>query len=175
MMPQISPTSEVVAVPPPNRFRAVVGKPCDVKIRANSMPVSVGNTPAKRAGLLYEKHVQKWISAHNPVYWPQPVFHFRDDSGPRTCVPDGLLLGSGRIAIVEIKSQHMPEAWWQLRRLYEPVVREYADGRSVILLEICKSYDPAMPFPERPTLVDDMQKFLLAAKDGEMGILRWTP
>jgi len=74
--------------------------------------------------------------------------------------------------IFEIKLQHMPEAWWQLRKLYQPVVEEYYKPRAISVVEVCRSFDPAIPLPEDIELIDDIQGFIAAAA-GNFGVLRW--
>ena len=110
-------------------------------------------------------------------YLPSPMLHFHDDSGFRTCIPDGLHVthqnDTTRFTIFEIKSQHMPEAWWQLRRLYEPVVRALQPKAEVALVEICRTLDAHTPFPEEPELIEDLKTFISTASDGRFGVFRW--
>ena len=167
-----------VQVPPPPRFRAPVGEIRDVSLRGdNPFYSSRGHTAAQRAGMRYERHIQielKQILLH---YLPSPMLHFHDDSGFRTCIPDGLHVthqnDATRFTIFEIKSQHMPEAWWQLRRLYEPVVRALQPKAEVALVEICRTLDAHTPFPEEPELIEDLKTFVSTASDGRFGVFRW--
>ena len=181
MLPQLSPLNGGLAgapvqVPPPPRFRAPAGKITDVVLKSeHPFRDQRGNTAAKHAGILYERKVQEFLSdLLGPYYFSSPILHFRDESGARTCIPDGLLIRYGCCVIFEVKSQHMPEAWWQLRRLYEPVVRAYLPHSQVALLEVVRSYDPATPFPERPTVVYDLRQYVeVDAKDKSFGVFRW--
>lgn len=68
----------------------------------------------------------------------------------RFCQPDALLINSERkhITIVEIKLQHTAAAWWQVRQLYEPVLRRIYTNYSFSALEIVKWLDPSVAFPE---------------------------
>lgn len=75
--------------------------------------------------------------------------------------------------MVEIKFQHMPEAWWQLRKLYQPAL-EFKLRRPVFVLEVCKSYDPAMPFPEPIELVENLWEFCNAPRK-VFGVFQWKP
>lgn len=166
-----------VQVPPPPRFRAVVGKVRNATFSPhNPFRGQRGNTAAKQAGVLYERKAQDHLrDEFGPGYYDTPIVHFRDDSGARTCMPDGLFIQGDDILVVECKSQHMAEAWWQLRRLYEPVVRAFAGTAKVALLEVCRSYDPHTPFPEQPALVYSAKQWFNSAADKALGVYRWKP
>lgn len=182
MLPMLTPLNGGLAgtsvqVPPPPRFRAVVGKVHSASLNLNNpFRGQRGNTAAKQAGVRYERKAQEHLrEVFGKQYYDTPLIHFRDDSGARTCAPDGLLFKYPRVLIVECKFQHMPEAWWQLRRLYEPVLRGMYGIKEVILLEVCRSYDPQTPFPEQPALVYNAAQWYGAAKNGDLGVYRWRP
>lgn len=163
----------VVRVPPPPRFKAPVGEITNVKVNPGHSEAAKGSSAAQRAGLAYESRIQQELLArYGALYRRSPFVHFDDSSGARTCIPDGLLVLNARPIVIEIKSQHMPEAWWQLRRLYGPVLGKYF-GEPPLLLEICRSYDPQMPFPEQPILVHDIGSFAFHAKPSAFGAMRW--
>lgn len=162
-----------VLVPAPPKFRAPLGEIRDVRIEETSpedYAAQQGTSAAQRAGLAYESRIQRTLIRElGPLYRPAPSVYFSDDRGRRCCIPDGLVIRDMACVVIEIKSQHMPEAWWQLRKLYEPVLRKVYPV--VALLEICKSYDPHMPFPETPLLLDGITKDRLG--DGEFGVYPW--
>lgn len=107
------------------------------------------NSGAKRAGLRYEKKALAYLSGlFGRRFTPHQWFKFYDGSGVRFCEVDGLLREGDDITIFEVKVGFCIEAWWQLRRLYEPVVRKVFSPKSVALVVVCKSYDPAVAFPE---------------------------
>jgi hypothetical protein len=138
--------------------------------------ITKGTNGSQKAGVLYEKRVQDFLhDRFGNSFVGNPALHFQADGFARTAIPDGLILEEGRTTVVEIKSQHMPEAWWQLRRLYEPVCRAYLPKSRIVLLEICKVYDPHVAFPEEFEFVDDMSKFVAESKDGNLGVMRWKP
>jgi hypothetical protein len=90
-------------------------------------------------------------------------------------IPDGLYFNIGGFAtIFEIKSQHMPEAWWQLRKLYEPVVRQLPFVNGTSCVEVTRSYDPSMGFPEPVLVVHDFDS-LMAAPAAPLKVLIWKP
>jgi len=167
-----------VRVPPPRKFRPLLGEVRSARILPGVS--TVGGTGelsyAKRFGLRYESKVHDELKGKfGRWFMAGPVIEFFDGNSKydkRFCVPDGLIRHHTRMVVCEIKSQHMPEAWWQLRKLYEPVVRKLW-GRELVLLEICRSYDPQMPFPEKVEFVEDIGKFALEAKDGTLGVLQW--
>jgi hypothetical protein len=119
---------------------------------------------------------QSLSAAFSNEYWPEPRISFIDDSGARNCYPDGLLIINPFVFVLEIKIQHMPEAWWQLRRLYLPLLRQQFPVVGGI--EIVKSYDPAMPFPEPVNFVDDLAKYIVGCLQEDtippqIAVVRW--
>lgn len=174
MLPHLPTISEAVpvAVPAPPKFRAPLGRIRDVNMEETPhehYAAAKGTSSAQKAGLSYESRVQRQLmQIFGPNYKPSPSIYFSDDRGRRCCIPDGIILGPSLSVVVEIKSQHMPEAWWQLRKLYEPVLRTVYPH--VALLEICKSYDAQMPFPEAVRLLGSSP---LDLNDGEFGVVAW--
>lgn len=161
-----------VAVPPPPHFRPLVGPPRVVKLGVSSWnPGRDGDTTAKTNGLRYEDKVQRELVLRCRGYLPSPPIHFLDDNGYRTIIPDGLISNPGRVFIFEIKSQHMPEAWWQLDQLYKPVLTERRVGCPISCIEICRSYDPAMPFPIKPDVLSSFDEVL--TYQGNFAVLPW--
>jgi len=165
-----------VKVPPPPNFRPIEGAIRNVGVGAKRFS-NHGSSQAQKSGLRYETRVHAYLSGRFGFnYIEAPVFSFEDDTGRRTCIPDALLKLPSRIVLIEIKSQHMPEAWWQLRRLYEPVLRTAAvPTKELVLVEICRSLDIQMPFPEPFENLDDLLPWAREAEDGSLGVLRWTP
>lgn len=109
----------------------------------------------------YEANVHEHFGRLHPVFYlPGPWIRFNDVSGCRWCQPDGLLVNffTGRVTIIEVKYQHTSDAWWQLRMLYEPVVRKLFSEElwDFSLCEVVKWYDPSTKFPERVELVPDI-------------------
>ena len=88
------------------------------------------------------------------MYVPSPWFTFGElgNSRPRWCQPDGLLfqVADLLITIVEVKLQHTPDAWWQTKQLYLPVLaRAFPPNLwEYNICEVVKWYDPAIVFPE---------------------------
>ena len=110
---------------------------------------------AQAAGLRYERKVQeKFSNLYEGEYVRSPWFHFLS-KGWKWCQPDGLFIDilSGKIIIVEIKLRHTSNAWWQTRRLYEPVIQGIFPTSSwtYSILEVVHWYDPDTAFPEHFT------------------------
>lgn len=108
------------------------------------------------------------------MYLPSPWLRFFADGKWRWCQPDGVLFvpGAGRIVIVEIKYQHTPDAWWQVRHLYQPVL-EHIFPPSLWEYEVCevvKWFDPHVAFPERVVLANEVD---MLHKDFKVHI--WKP
>lgn len=114
-------------------------------------------TGAQRAGLSYQKKVGRFLSAHaDPgTVVDGPWFAFNDDSLPlHYCQPDFLLLSISEVVVVEVKIRWTSDAWWQLRKLYAPVVQKHYPSRTVSVLTISRGYDPAIRCPEEVSIID---------------------
>ena len=111
-------------------------------------------------GLRYERKAQEMLRARFPgTYLAGPWFEFVDRTGRRWCQPDGLIIWKERehIRIVEIKYQHTERAWWQLRQLYDPVIRAAFPDYETSLLQVVHWHDPAVSFPENYDLLKDCE------------------
>lgn len=182
VLPQLTPdvgAEPTVGAPPP-AFRPLCNQPLHVRIGGHSVFNGPGLTSAQKNGLRYEAKAQvylrDWFQTHTDfTYLLQPHITFDNGPRPRTIIPDGLALEpNGLVTIFEVKSQHMPEAWWQLRRLYEPVVRNLSFVRSTSCVEVVRSYDPAMGFPELVETFSDPAQ-LLRAPRSLFKVLIWRP
>lgn len=122
-------------------------------------------TGVRWQGVKYEAAVQQMLQSKFPhSYLPSPWLKFHGSSGVKWCQPDGLLfdLEAGIVTIVEVKYKHTSDAWWQLRKLYEPVLRKmfehpqngFWDFR---MLEIVKWYDPLTIYPEETRLLERVE------------------
>jgi hypothetical protein len=104
-------------------------------------------------GLKYERRVHEHFLAEYPgLYTPGPWMYYKGTHGVKWCQSDGLIFDfeRGAIILIEIKYQHTTDAWWQMRRLYEPVLRELFPPAlwTIHALEVVKWYDPQVPWPE---------------------------
>lgn len=112
------------------------------------------------AGIQYERKVHTYLdSLYGERYIPSPWLRFFSDGKWRWCQPDGLLLDFSRgiLTVVEVKYQHTSDAWWQVRHLYMPVLKEIFPETlwSFEACEVVKWYDPATSFPEKVVLAQE--------------------
>jgi hypothetical protein len=138
--------------------------------------ISTDMSLAKIAGLKYEQQFLDHLRAFEPRVYVRPHIHFRDEGAYRTVIPDAVLFcddfdGKPQIKVFEIKSQHMPEAWWQLDQLYRPVLRTCFPYLVVKCVEVVKTYDPQMPWPGTYVFYNDLEDAIKGVVD--MGVLRW--
>ncbi len=112
-------------------------------------------TGSQIAGLAHEKKGHKFFqSSFGPegeyIKSPWIWFHVDGVKKQRWCQPDGLLLREDLhlITIIEFKLKHTTDAWWQLRKLYEPVIEKIYPGWDIRVLEVVKHPDPDQVMPE---------------------------
>lgn len=133
-----------------------------------------GNTAAREAGLRYEEKIQLALLDCFPLYEAEPHIIYWTPKGPRNAFPDGLLLLPERTVIIEIKRQHMPEAWWQLRRHYSLVMERYR-VQPIQCIEIVKDLDISMPFPEHFTLYESVAAAIADDyANMHFGVVKWS-
>lgn len=135
-----------------------------------------------KRGVRYETQVQRHFeSLYGPRYVPSPWVRFHSradtDSNWRYCQPDGLLVDvhKGCITIVEIKLKHTTRAWWQVRELYEPVVKNlFNNGHEghwqFAACEVVKWYDTDTFFPENILLTPAIEN----VPPGYFGLHIWS-
>jgi hypothetical protein len=140
----------------PAGFRPILGEPREVEFTSWLPPKSGGSSFAQRAGLRYERWV---IDTLRENFGPNLLFNlgisFCDDTGRRVAIPDAIVRLHNALALIEIKYTHTDFAWWQLRRLYEPLLFRLTRA-PIFLIEVCKSYDPSVVFPESFHYIPDL-------------------
>lgn len=128
-------------------------------------------------GIRYESKVQDHLLDLYPWYVANPWFEFKTAgcTGTRWAQADGLLLDPERgvCTIVEMKYQHTAASYYQLVKLYLPVVQAILHDNSwrFRLLEIVKWFDPAMPYPCEPHMCASVED---APSEG-VGVHIWKP
>jgi hypothetical protein len=140
-----------------------------VNIRfGGTVPVSRGGTAAQRAGRAYEQRVHDVLGAiYGEHYRSHPAMLYEDANGLRRAIPDGLLRTEGGHILVEVKYSHCELAWWQLNKLYAPLLGRILRG-PIVCVEICRSYDPGVAFPAH-ALVDSLHR----VPRGVTGVVQW--
>lgn len=122
-------------------------------------------TGRRAEGVRYEKKVQKHLLEHFPdAYVGSPWLHFLPEGADkwRWCQPDGLLVDfeHGILTVLEVKYSHTSDAWWQVRKLYTPVLQKIFPPSlwKYEACEIVKWYDPATRFPEAVELASELDR-----------------
>ncbi len=132
----------------PPRVRLPLRRPKGTRKLAASGVFEAGMlSAAQLAGLRYERKVRDKLgevlpSAEFGVWWG-----YYDGSMWRRCQTDGILV-DGCLTIFEVKARHTIDAWWQLRKLYQPVLSVWRPDLKVNVVEVCPMVDPAVEFPE---------------------------
>lgn len=131
-----------------------------------------GKSAAQKAGIRYERKVQKELAHELGEAFQSSVwFKYDDASGPHWCQVDGLWQRGGKeVVIFEIKSRFTSDGWFQLRRLYEPVVRKALYPSALRHVLICRSFDPVAAFPEDFILIESLRSPL---ESGVVSVLPW--
>lgn len=176
MLPHLAPLSNEAPaggtpVPPPPHFRPIIGDIRDVVFSPQNYVRQRGDTAAREAGLRFEAKAQEVLQTAFKTYFPTPRIAFVDRSGYRVCIPDGVVVEDGGGIVFEIKIQHTPNAWWQLRRLYQPVLEKHL-FRPVRVVEVVRTFDPDTMFPEKfdlLTSIDDVRQI----PPDRFGVLTW--
>jgi hypothetical protein len=103
---------------------------------------------AKRVGLLYERRVLDVLSAiYGERFRESPVIAYRTRGRRHLAIPDGILYLNDAVLILEVKLGHTELVWPQLMDKYRPLVSVLHPDLRVRTVEVCRSYDPAVPIP----------------------------
>lgn len=120
---------------------------------------------AKKLGIAFEKRAYRWLRFEIEKFEAQPHFRFQlAGHSPESCFPDALITRGNVVTIVEIKLRHTYDGYFQLTRLYYPVVQHAFRGCEVRRLEIVKSYDPGVTLPEQVDVVGDLRAWLASPR-----------
>lgn len=128
-------------------------------------------------GVKYEKKVHGVLGdRYGTDYMPSQWIRYRShDERVRWCQPDGVLVDrkTKTLTIVEVKYNHTALAWWQLFRLYLPVLERLFDGHGYAFrcVEVCKWYDPAVRTPAAVRLRDSLEN----VKENEFAVHILSP
>jgi hypothetical protein len=171
VLPSISPLSDngagagVVDVPPPLKFKPLSGRPRHISVGAAraQMQIHPSMSVAKVNGIRYEWQVYSQLREWFDPIHIQHCLHFEDDKGYRTIIPDAFVVLQDAIFLFEVKSQHMPETWWQCAKLYKPVLEGLYE-KPVFCVEIVKKFDPQMPFPVEVVMIEDLKSYVLLTR-----------
>lgn len=123
-------------------------------------------TGAYRRGIVYERKaldkLEREVAAvPGAVFHRSPWIEYTDDTGKHWCQPDaiGWSPASEPYGFVwEVKYKHCAEAWFQLWRLYIPILEKLFVGRKWQGIEVVKWFDAAISFPEPYQLTDSITR-----------------
>jgi len=164
---------------PPSWFRGVEG----VRSAWPQSGGPFGRTPARlrgsvaqRQGKRYERKVLEYLSeVLGDRFRASQWFKFEDNSGDfRWCQLDGILHTTFGTVIFEVKYTFTSDAWWQIRHLYEPIVKKIY-GRPIAAAIVCKNFDPAVPFPEPHILLPSVSGLQNSLERDRTYVVRWRP
>jgi len=178
MVPSLSPLSSAgadsVVMPPPPRFRPPYGRITRVAPRWRAYQRQKGNSVAKESGLRFESQLVVALRSIFPTIEFQPEFRYCDDGGQRICFPDAVLRLPDRTVVCEVKLSHTADAWWQLEKLYRPVLAAWSLV-PVQVIEIVKSFDAAIQFPCEVSFITDIESWVRAPESIPLfGVWKWA-
>jgi hypothetical protein len=135
---------------------------------------SRGGTPSQKAGRSYERWVQRTLCNKRFDYLPSPWIKYYTGDQLRFCQPDGLLIDpfNGLITVVEIKLSHTEKAWYQIRKLYQPILKKIFPERmwDFRAVEICNTFNPDVTIPEEIEYSSE----IFTPPSARFGVVVWT-
>lgn len=150
-------------IKPPKGFRPAQNPQ---HVRAVTQPqfanTNGGQKGSRKRGLLYESQVVERLEARLPSGWvgvAGPWFLYVDKfARERYAQPDwlGFCFERGLICIVEVKLTRSPKAWWQLNKLYRPLVERLFPEWELSMVEVA-SKPKHFPLPEPVNLVRSLK------------------
>lgn len=180
--PGLAPCEAVPLALPPVRLRLAHGVDRAVAIECPFTRREAKRSEAQKVGLRYERKVKAVLSKRfGKLALEGQWFKYHDNSGWSVCQTDVTILFPDiqHIAIIEIKARHCADAWWQLKRLYDPVVRCAFRPRSVSLFEITRSFDGAVTWPEPCEAIicneSDLVHHLREGREANVEVLQFRP
>ncbi len=136
-------------------------------------------SPSKRRGKVFECQALACLEEAGlfDLFVPSPWMEFEEPRSRRICQPDaiGFHEGSGGpvATIIEIKLRHCIMAYWQLRRLYAPVVQAAFPAYEIRVCELTRSFDSSVPWPEEIVFIQDLAD--LRGLSPQFAVLQWRP
>lgn len=158
----LSTSHQQTKIKPPRKFKSVKGlKRADVVEEPQFAKINGNVRGMKGKGLRYESHVCNYLDRNLPEHvvgvhglW----FKFEDAKGERYAQADwvGFDLLRACIYIVEVKLTRVPDAWWQLNRLYKPLVSKVF-GWDIAMIEVTATVRN-VAVPDDVLLIHDITK-----------------
>lgn len=132
---------------------------------------------AKLSGLAYERRAQEYLEERlEGLYVRSPwiAYKLKAEKQVRFCQPDGIYFNFAQlyIGIIELKLKHTAEAYWQIKNLYEPLLKViFPKHFTFRAIEMCKWFDGTDYFPCDPVMVNDLELFPARG----FGVHIWRP
>jgi hypothetical protein len=124
----------------------------------------------KAEGLRFEAKVIDLLVGHYDCFIASLPFRYYTELGERFCIPDGVFVFENEVVVVEIKLQHTLQAWFQITKLYFPVL-EKAFNLPVRGVEVVRWFNKEIRFPSELLVVPDLRTFLQAKN--KLGVCLW--
>lgn len=131
----------------PKKFKAVRGlKTVRTIIEPQFAKTHGAPAGVKGKGLRFEAQVCSSFDTILPDHWvgiPGLWFQFEDATGERFAQADwiGINTRDMYICIVEVKLSRVPQAWWQLNKLYKPLVEAVFKDWDVAMVEVVSKFN----------------------------------
>lgn len=137
---------------------------------------SRGRTRSQNAGLRYEARAAEMLE-RELLFLRHLCFRFTADHSSELCYPDGIAISQSQpslLTVVEIKHQFTGDGWFQLHKLYLPVVSRAFPRHRIQLLEVVKGYDPSLSLPDKPEIVRSVCRFVNNGGSSRYGVFIWS-
>lgn len=126
----------------------------------------------RRLGLEYEQRVTDVLAAiYGERFMRSPAIGYRHNGIRCLAILDGLLYLDGGPVIIEVKLAHTERVWEQLMERYLPLVERLHPHTCPRSVEVCRSYDPAVPVAH--TLITSLHDSRRHLAPRELEVLRW--
>ena len=79
------------------------------------------------------------------------------------------------LIVFECKLTHTLQAYWQLRRLYENVLKVAFPRKIIRVCEVTRQFEPGIQYPEDIWLCPSFEYFLSLNTSNEFGVIQWRP
>lgn len=128
---------------------------------------------AQKAGLRYEKKVHRHLQQLFPDFRPAQWLRYDVAGQVRWCQTDGLLVLNDVAVIFEVKYTFTCDAWFQLRGLYQPVVKRAFYTTRERLCIICRNFDPSVRLPEKIDFVPNLSAWVNDSSGSDLAAFSW--
>lgn len=163
-------------IPPKPPWIKEVIQPIEVRKLSERDFSDRGDTAARHAGVLYEKKARAKLRELLPGISCSLWWDFYDQRSRRAIQTDAVYFAKldTIITIFEIKKSFTSDAWWQLRKVYEPVIQAWAGASYINVVEVCSSFDPVVVMPEEIEVIENLPLWV-KERNSRMGVFVCRP